>query len=141
MNGDNFVKSIVNQAVQKKSGPLKVVKDHVGSPTWSNRLALQIKELLKSDGVGTYHATAEGHCSSFEYAEYIVKKLGLKTSITPCKMKDLHRPAKRPVNCVLENRLLKKQGLHVMVDWKEDLDTFLEMNGKDLIEAAKAEKA
>ncbi len=141
IKGNNFVKSIVKQAVQNISGTFKVVDDHIGSPTWAYRMALQIKELLKGDGVGTYHATADGYCSSFEYAEYIIKKLKIKTSIEPCSMKDLNRPAKRPANCVLENRLLKKQGIHVMVDWKEDLDKFLDMHGRTLIEMAKAGKA
>jgi hypothetical protein len=47
------------------------------------------------------------------------------------------QPAKRPVNCILENRLLKKMGLNIMKDWKEDLDIYLEENGKDLIKKAK----
>ncbi len=141
VNGKNFVKFIVNQAVNKKSAILKVVNDQFMSPTWSYRLALQIRELLYSDGVGTYHATADGHCSPFEYAEYILKKLGLTASIEPCSLKDLDRPARRPVNCLLENRLLKKQGINIMVEWKEDLDTFLDDSGEELIKEAEMLKS
>ncbi len=136
VNGRNFVKSILNQAVKKKSEVLKVVNDQFVSPTWAYRLALQIRELLHGDGIGTYHATAQGHCSPFEYAEYILKKLGIKASIEPCSLKDLDYPARRPANCLLENRLLKKQGVNVMVDWKEDLNTFLDSFGEELIKEA-----
>jgi dTDP-4-dehydrorhamnose reductase len=140
LNGKNFIKSIVTQAVQNKSKPLKIVDDQFSSPTWTYRLALQIRKILRGQGVGTYHATAEGYCSPFECAEYTFKKLGIKTPIEPCSIKDLDRPASRPLNCLLENRLLKKQGMHVMVDWKEDLDAFLDKFGNELIKRAKIEK-
>jgi hypothetical protein len=41
-----------------------------------------------------------------------------------------------PVNCVLENRLSKKQGVNIMVSWEKDLDTFLEQFGDQLIKEA-----
>jgi len=141
INGKNFVKSIVKQAVQKKAKSIKVVDEQFVSPTWTFRLALQIRELLNSDGIGTYHATAEGYCSPFEYAEHVIHRLGLKTSIVPCRLKDLARPASRPVNCLLENRLLKKQGINVMVDWKEDLNSFLDNFGEELIKEAEIQKS
>jgi dTDP-4-dehydrorhamnose reductase len=131
----------VTQAVQNGSNPLKIVDDQFCSPTWTYRLALQIREILRGEGVGTYHATSEGYCSPFECAEYVFKKLGIKTPIEPCSIKDLNRPAVRPVNCLLENRLLKKQGVHVMVDWKKDLDAFLDKFGKELIKSAKGADA
>jgi dTDP-4-dehydrorhamnose reductase len=83
----------------------------------------------------------EGYCSRLECAEFIIKKLGLKAKVEPCSMKDLPDAAKRPYNCLLENRLLKKQGLSVMPDWKEDLDTFLEKFGEGLIKEAKEIKS
>ena len=141
IGGKNFVKSIVTQAVQKKSEVIKTVDDQFGSPTWTYRLALQIKSLLQSDGSGTYHATAEGYCSPFEYAEYILNKLGLKASIEPCRLKDLVRPARRPANCLLENRLLKKQGINIMTDWKQDLEAFLDEYGNELIKEAEKEQS
>jgi dTDP-4-dehydrorhamnose reductase len=141
IHGNNFIKSIVKQAAKKKPKVLKVVDDQFGSPTWTYRLALQIKELLHHDGKGTYHATSEGYCSRLECAEFIIKKLGLKAKVEPCSMKDLPDAAKRPYNCLLENRLLKKQGLSVMPDWKEDLDTFLEKFGEGLIKEAKEIKS
>ena len=141
INGNNFIKSIVTQAVKKKTQVLKVADDQFGSPTWAYRLALQIKEVLHYDGRGTYHATAEGYCSRLECAEHILKKLNLKARVEPCSMKDFEGAAKRPANCLLENRLLKKQGLSFMRDWKEDLDTFLEKFGEELIKEATAKKS
>lgn len=138
LNGKNFVKSIVGKALEKSGGVLRVVNDQFGSPTWSYRLALQIKALLENDGRGTYHATAEGYCSRIEYASFILEKLDIKATLEPCHMKDLDGVlARRPANCLLEIRRLKKQGINVMINWEEDLAAFLEASGEELIRLAK----
>jgi len=138
--GDDFIKSLLNSVLgKKKSRKIKVVEDQFGSPTWSFRVAQQIQELIRADGKGTYHATAEGYCSRLEYARFVVKKLGLKVSLDPCSLSECRRKAKRPANCILENRLLKKHGINLMPSWKEDLDLYLDRFGDDLIKQAKAD--
>jgi dTDP-4-dehydrorhamnose reductase len=137
IKGENFIKSILNKTVGKRRKTLTIVNDQFASPTWSYRLALQIKELIKHDAKGTYHATAEGYCTPFEFAQYVFERLKLKILLEPSSLTAYKSPAKRPVNCILENRLLKKQGLNVMVDWKEDANAFLEQFGKDLLKEAK----
>jgi dTDP-4-dehydrorhamnose reductase len=54
-------------------------------------------------------------------------------------MKDYGGLAVRPANCLLENRLLKNQGINVMRNWKEDLDAFLKKYGEALVKEAKAQ--
>lgn len=134
--GNNFVKSILSAAVKGAPKVLKVVDDQFGSPTWAFRLAHQIKTLMDHGGRGTYHATAEGFCSRFEWAKFVMEKLGLKVHLEPCSSDQFPRAAKRPENSILENRLLKKQGINVMRNWKEDLDQFLEMFGDALLREA-----
>jgi dTDP-4-dehydrorhamnose reductase len=69
-----------------------------------------------------------------------VARLGLKAKVEPCSQAEFPLPAKRPVNGILENRLLKKQGINVMVDWAEDLDVCLDTHGDEFIKEAKASK-
>ena len=139
MEGDNFVKALLAGILgKKKSKKVKVVEDQFGSPTWSYRLAQQIQELIHADGKGTYHATAEGYCSRLEYARFIIGKLNLKASLEPCSLAECRRKAKRPANCILENRILKRHGINLLPEWKEDLDLFLDRFGEDLIKQAKA---
>ena len=137
INGKNLVKSILAQAIHKKREVLRIPEDQFGAPTWSYRLALQIKTLLEKEGRGTYHLTAGGYCSRFEFAKHLLSRLNIKTPIEPCSLKDLNDPFTIPANCLLENRLSKKHGLNVMVDWEEDLDRFLEKFGKELIREAR----
>jgi len=135
-NRDNFVNSIIKSAVEKTKG-IKVFEDQFGSPTWTYRLAIQIKELLHSDLKGTFHATSEGSCSRLECARNIINKLKLKVTLKPSSIKGHHSAVKRPGNCVLENRLMKKAGLNIMLEWKEDLDIYLDQFGKDIINEIK----
>ena len=140
INGKNFIKSILINALKKKRETLKVVTDQFGSPTWTYRLALQIKELIKHDAKGTYHATSEDYCTRFEYARHILGKLKIKTKLEECGMDDYPQAAARPANCILENRLLKKQGINIMPEWKKDVDAFLGQFGGELVKRAKAGK-
>ncbi|MBW1944229.1 MAG: dTDP-4-dehydrorhamnose reductase [Deltaproteobacteria bacterium] len=139
-HGNNFVKSILAAVMKKKKKILKAVNDQFGSPTWTHRLALQIKELIKHDGMGTYHATSEGHCSPAQCAEYVYSTLKVKVKLEPITLAEYPFVAKRPVNCILENRLLKKQGVNIMPAWKKDLKTFLDKNKKALIKEARSRK-
>ena len=140
IRGKNFIKSVLKKAV-KKPKIIRVPDDRFGSPTWTYRLAIQIRELLMKDGRGTYHATAEGYCSQLEYAKYVLDKLGIKASVEPYKIKNLSGEGKRPINCLLENRRLKSHGINIMQEWKKDLDVFLENCGEEIIKEVKTKKA
>lgn len=138
LGGKNFVKSLLSKALDKKRHKrIRVPTDYFGSPTWTYRLAEQIKELIKVQGKGTIHATAEGSCSLYEAAEFVLERMNLKAVLEPCKLKEFQKKARRPSNCILENRALKKNGLNVMQDWREDLSVFLQRFGEDLIKQAK----
>lgn len=141
IHGENFIRSIIEMVSQKKRKKLKVIEDQFGSPTWTYRLALQIKELLKKDVKGTFHATSEHFCTRLECVEYILNRLNIKIPVEPCSLKQCHRTIRRPINCILENRLLKKKGLNVMVDWRKDIDTFIDRYGKELMGQAKKAKS
>jgi len=138
VGGKNFVNTLLAQALnKKKSKKIKVPDDHFGSPTWCYRLAEQIRELVQVDGKGTVHATAEGYCSLYDAAQFVIEQLNLKAALEPCTLREYQKKAKRPLNCILENRVLKKNGLNVMRDWQEDLSDFLQNHGEDLIKQAK----
>ena len=136
IHGNNFVKSVLRRAVRGDSGPIRVSDDQIGAPTWSHRLAFQIRELLDKDGRGSYHATAHGYCSRFEFVQYLFEKLKIEAPIEPCSLKELSGGHHLPVNCLLENRHSKKQGVNVMGHWKKDLEIFLEEYGDRLLEEA-----
>jgi dTDP-4-dehydrorhamnose reductase len=140
IRGDNFIRSIVREAIWHRRDSLEIPADYYGSPTWARRLAFQVKDLIDKGATGTYHATAEGSCNLLEFATHVVKTLSLSISTRRAPPGLWMGTANRPLNNVLENRKLKTQGLNIMVDWKTDLDAFLGNHGEELIRQAEKEK-
>jgi dTDP-4-dehydrorhamnose reductase len=134
VNGHNFLKTMLKLALRDSSEPIKVVNDQFGSPTWSYRLAIQLSEMIEGNAQGTFHATAEGHCSWYELALYFLEKMEVAHSIVPCTSDEYPTPAVRPKNSILENRRLKIEGIHLMTDWQTDVEQFVRRFRKRLIE-------
>jgi dTDP-4-dehydrorhamnose reductase len=130
-HGNNFLKTILKKALSGAS--LKVVDDQFGSPTWSYRLACQIKVMVENTARGIYHATSEGFCTWYDLAKYFLEKMNVPHDINPCRTDEYPTPAVRPGNSILENQRLKAEGLNVMKHWQEDLDEFIEKFGEQLI--------
>jgi dTDP-4-dehydrorhamnose reductase len=124
IGGRNFLKTMLRLAVGDPKRTIRVVNDQFGSLTWTHRLASQIKVLLDSGLTGTIHATAEGCGSWYEGAKLFLKAMGIPFAIEPCPTADYPTPARRPVNSILENSVLKKNGLNRMVPWEEDVVEF-----------------
>ena len=133
--GSNFVKWVIKKAISGEKIP--VLKDQYGSPTWTYKVALQILVLLEKKMTGIFHATSEGYCTRVEWAKFILDRLGLSAELEPISIKDWSPPAKRPVNCLLENKELKTYRLSIMKNWKDELKDFLNRFGTSLIKEAR----
>lgn len=140
--GKSFVQELLAKASKggRKKQTIRVEEDQFGSPTWTYRLAYQIRELIREDAHGTYHATAEGYCSRLEFARFILDKLSISANLEAISTRQQGGDMRWPLNGILENRLLKKQGIHMMQDWKKDLELFLDRYGEELIKEAKKRK-
>ncbi len=123
--GRNFLKTMLRLALTDPKREIKVVNDQFGSPTWSYRLALQIGRLIESKADGTYHATAEEYGTWFELAGVFLEKMGVPHTLVPCATAEYPTPAKRPANSILESQRLKEAGIHVMRNWKSDVQEFV----------------
>lgn len=120
--GKNFVKTVLNKAVQETE--LRVVNDQVGCPTYAKDLAVAIDAIMKLEAYGLYHAAGQGMCSWFEFAQEILKLAGLSTKVTAISSKDLNRPARRPAYSVLSHVKLSRLGI-TLRPWKEALHDYI----------------
>jgi len=121
--GLNFIELMLKLA--KERGEVRVVDGEFVTPTSTAELARQIVQLSRSESYGLYHATAEGGCSWFEFAQEI-----FALTDTPVRLKVAapgEFPAKvpRPSYSVLENRALKSIGLNVFRPWQDALRDYL----------------
>jgi dTDP-4-dehydrorhamnose reductase len=128
--GPNFITAILAKARAKHD--LMVVHDQRGTPTSAPALAPQLLALAQTEAFGTYHATCHGEATWYKFALVILEKAGLPAKIRPCETREYPRPAPRPANSVLENRLLKVAGLDLMPHWQEDYNRFWEWYGDQL---------
>lgn len=121
-NGKNFVDSITKLLSEKEE--LNVVNDQIGSPTYTNDLAVKLKELI-GRGYGVYHITNASVCSWYEFAVEIAKLKNSKTKIQPITSDNLNRPAKRPAFSVLANTMLRLEGIKELRHWRDALEDYL----------------
>ncbi len=127
IDGNNFLKTMLRLTSNNHEKTFKVVNDQFGSLTWTFRLAQQIEHLLDKNLQGTIHATAEGKSTWFEGATFFLKSLKVPFSLEPCSTKEYPTPAIRPANSILENEILKKNGLNIMRNWKDDVKKFIDI--------------
>jgi dTDP-4-dehydrorhamnose reductase len=139
LSSQNFLKTMLRLALKNPNGKVKVVNDQFGSPTWTYRLALQIADLVETNITGIVHATAEGHCTWFELADYFLKKMDVPHTVIPCTTSEYPTPAVRPMNSILDNRKLKDKGMNIMAHWKADVDEFVFNFRKVLIKESEKE--
>ncbi|MHB8068983.1 MAG: dTDP-4-dehydrorhamnose reductase [Desulfobaccales bacterium] len=128
--GPNFITAILARA--RAGQELKVVHDQRGTPTSAQALAPQLLALAATEAFGTYHATCQGEATWYEFARLILERAGLEAQVRPCKTEEFPRPARRPANSVLENRLLQLEGLDLMPSWQEAFHRFWDLYGEQL---------
>lgn len=123
INGNNFVKTMLKLGIEKER--LKVVHDQVGSPTYTVDLSVFLSDLIETENYGIYHASNEGVCSWFEFAEDIFKESGINVIVEPCTTEDFPRPAPRPKYSVMDHMSIRTNGFADLRNWREALKAFL----------------
>jgi dTDP-4-dehydrorhamnose reductase len=125
-NGRNFVYTILDLANRKNE--IRVVEDQIGAPTWTVNLARVLSKVIRTGQFGIYHATDEtdGGISWHRFAEEIVKLANLDCRVVPVKSAEFPRPAKRPVNSVLDLKYVKMILNRELPSWKDSIENFLQ---------------
>jgi dTDP-4-dehydrorhamnose reductase len=118
-HGPCFPRTIVKLA--RERGSLSVVDDQRGQPTWTRDLSDLIVRLIDADvPAGTYHGTAGGDCSWFDFARAAVASAGLDPEvISPTDTASFPRPAERPAYSVLAHDGLRSVGIEPIGAWDE----------------------
>jgi dTDP-4-dehydrorhamnose reductase len=76
---------------------LKVVNDHINSPTFADNLAEAIRKAIEQDSQGVLHAAGSERITRFDFARRIARQFDLDEHLlAPVKMTDLNWIARRP---------------------------------------------
>ena len=147
--GRNFLLTILRLATQREE--LRVVSDQIGAPTWSWEIASATSTILakayaQERGLnslaqvsGTYHMTAAGEASWYQFAKAILEEASaisprtlwfesatdgrpLSTHrIIPIPTAEYPTSAARPAYSVLSNALLSKTFGYQLSGWRQQL--------------------
>jgi dTDP-4-dehydrorhamnose reductase len=106
--GRNFLLTMLRLAGEGR--PLRVVNDQFGAPTWSRDIAeatVRVLGKIGGDTRATYHLTAAGKTTWYEFARRIFELRGVSASVTPIRSEEYPTAAARPKNSVLDCRKLE----------------------------------
>jgi dTDP-4-dehydrorhamnose reductase len=117
--GRNFVETMLGLA---ETGVVTVVRDQVGSPTYTAHLAEGLLRLAETDAYGLHHMAAGGQCSWYDFARAIFEDAGVECRVLSTTSAEFARPAPRPAYSVLDTEWPDAIRLP---DWRDGLREYL----------------
>jgi dTDP-4-dehydrorhamnose reductase len=111
-------------------GPLRVVADQRGAPTWAGHLGLALARLISIGSAGTYHLTGGGETTWHGLASAIVEDTGANREVAPIPAGEFPTKAVRPRYSVLDNRAWRALGEAPLPNWRDGLQAYLSRLGR-----------
>ncbi len=119
----NFVETIINAAQLRST--LQVVDDQVGTPTYTEDLAVLIDTIIQKRCSGILHATNEGFCTWADFAQEILMVVHSKTVVQRITSAEYSSKAVRPKNSRLSKSCLDQYDLPRLPTWQDALKRYL----------------
>ncbi len=120
VGGNNFVETMLRLA-QSQSEVL-VVRDQVGSPTYTWHLAYGIVRLIEGLEFGIHHMAAAGQCSWYEFAREVFEQAKVDCKVLSVSTEEFGRPAARPPFSALTSQ---RQHAIRLPSWQDGLAGYL----------------
>jgi dTDP-4-dehydrorhamnose reductase len=108
----NFVETMFRLAAGRQ--PIRVVDDHVASPTYSPLLAARTADLVERGHHGLFHIGGGEAISWFDYAAMIFRAAGLQPELRPSNEREFRTAARRPKFSALSNAKMERCGIEPM---------------------------
>lgn len=130
INGKNFIETMLR--LSKANNQLSIVNDQIGSPTYTKDLSRLLVDMIETNKYGLYHATNEGYCSWYEFADTIFKLANINIDIKAINSNEYASRAKRPLNSKLSKDKLIEYGFKPLPHWEDALKDYL-IRRRDLL--------
>ena len=99
-------------------GPLRVVDDQYGTPSWSNDVAATTIQLIERGARGVMHVVNSETMSKFDVARHLVLAAGIpERRLSRAKTSEFPRPAARPESTPLRSERLSEFGVSPLGPW------------------------
>jgi dTDP-4-dehydrorhamnose reductase len=91
--GRNFALTILGLGAQ---GPVRVVDDQFGSPTYAPHLAEALARLIGTEAFGIWHLAGSGETSWHGFTRELFRLRGIASAVQAVPTTEFPRPARRP---------------------------------------------
>lgn len=134
--GRNFLVAMLDQAGQRREGraqgPLRVVDDQRGRPTYAVDLAAGIRGLVEAEAQGLYHLSNAGEATWWDLARFCLDEAGYGDLVVDrIRTGDLDVAADRPAWSVLDCGKAAALGVK-MRPWQDAVRAYLESEDSPL---------
>jgi dTDP-4-dehydrorhamnose reductase len=119
----NFPELMLRLAHEGK--PIRVVEDHVASPTYAPLLANRSIDMLERDLDGVFHCGGGEAVSWFDYARLIFDKAGIQADLKPTSEREYRTAARRPKFSALDNARMRQCSIIPMPPLAEAVASYL----------------
>jgi dTDP-4-dehydrorhamnose reductase len=120
----NFVELMLRLAKSRQE--IRVVEDHVASPTYAPLLAARTVDLVERKLSGVFHVGGGTPISWFQWAGMIFRRAGLSPQLQPVTERSYRTPARRPKYSALSNSKIESCGLEPMPSLEWALEQYFE---------------
>lgn len=119
----NFIELMLRLAGSQQ--PIRVVEDHVASPTYAPLLAARTADLVAGRHSGLFHMGGGTPISWFEYARIIFRVAGLNPELRPTNEREYRTAARRPKFSALSNGKMERAGIEPMPPLEEAVRQYM----------------
>ena len=119
----NFVEMMLRLAA--KGQPIRVVEDHVASPTYAPALASRTADLIERGAQGLFHIAGGTPISWFDWAVKIFAAAGLNPPLKPTNEREFRTAARRPKYSALSNAKMETLGIAPMPTLDEAIGLYM----------------
>jgi dTDP-4-dehydrorhamnose reductase len=119
----NFIELMLRLA--KSGQPIRVVEDHVASPTYAPTLAERTADLVQLGQHGVFHVAGGVPISWFEYARMIFRAAKLSPELRPTNEREYRTAARRPKYSALSNQKMESLGVEPMPRLEDAIADYL----------------
>jgi dTDP-4-dehydrorhamnose reductase len=118
----NFVESMLRLA--RSGQPIRMVEDHVASPTFAPLLAARTIDLVERGHNGLFHVGGGSPVSWFLFARTIFEVAGLHPQLQPTNEREYRTAARRPRFSALSNGKMERADLDPMPPLRDAVEAY-----------------
>lgn len=135
----NFIELMLRLAGEGK--PIRVVQDHIASPTYAPALAARSVDLVERGLLGLFHIGGGTPISWFDWARMIFEAAGVQAELRPTNEQEYRTAARRPKFSALSNSKIERLGLAPMPPLEDALRSYMALRRAALAGSAAKEDA